>query len=313
MLTPQYSPTSIPLVEIRDLRKSYGNQEAVCGIDLRVYKGEIFALLGPNGAGKTTTIEIMEGHLPKTSGLVSVLGYDPASADRGFRERVGIVLQSTILEPYLTVEESINLFRGYYQKPLPLNDILDAVDLNKQRRTHVKRLSGGQQRKLDLAIGIAGDPELLFLDEPTTGFDPSARRSAWRLIKNLKSMDKTIILTTHYMDEAEFLADRVGIMANGKIIAVGTPSELVKGNTTTIRFRLKPGSFQLPKDLPAIALENNGVHTITTSVPSLTLYQLTRWAVKQDIELKELTVGRPSLEDIFIGLTDSVTTIQERP
>jgi len=312
MLTPQDAPTSIPLVEIRELRKSYGIQEAVCGIDLRVYKGEIFALLGPNGAGKTTTIEIMEGHLPRTSGLVSVLGYDPAGTDRGFRERVGIVLQSTIVEPYLTVEESINLFRGYYQKPLPLNDILDAVDLNKQRRTRVKRLSGGQQRKLDLAIGLAGDPELLFLDEPTTGFDPSARRGAWRLIKKLKTMDKTIILTTHYMDEAEFLADRVGIMANGKIIAVGTPSELVKGNTTTIRFRLQPGSFKLPKDLQAIAAENNGVHTITTSVPSLTLYQLTRWAVKQDIELKELTVGKPSLEDIFIDLTDSVTTIQER-
>ena len=210
-----------PAIEVRGLHKSYGQVEAVRGIDLFVSKGEVFALLGPNGAGKTTMVEILEGHRDRSAGDVSVLGYDPGRNDRALKRRIGIVLQSTSVEPYLSVEETINLFRGYYPHPLPLEQILEAIGLREQRRTRVKRLSGGQQRRLDVAIGLAGDPELLFLDEPTTGFDPSARRGAWEMIRNLQSLGKTILLTTHYMNEAEHLADRAAIIVDGEIVAKG--------------------------------------------------------------------------------------------
>ena len=237
------SALTSPAIEVRGLRKSYGTVEAVRGIDLQVSKGEVFALLGPNGAGKTTTVEILEGHRDRTAGDVRVLGYDPARNERGLKERIGIVLQSTGVEPFLSVEESIDLFRGYYPHPLPLEEILDATGLREQRRARVKRLSGGQQRRLDVAIGLAGDPELLFLDEPTTGFDPSARRGAWGMVKNLQALGKTVVLTTHYMDEAEFLADRVAIMAHGEIVAEGSPADLAKETgATTIRFRVGSGS-----------------------------------------------------------------------
>ena len=210
-----------PAIEVRGLHKSYGQVEAVRGIDLCVSKGEVFALLGPNGAGKTTMVEILEGHRDRSAGDVSVLGYDPGRNDQALKRRIGIVLQSTSVEPYLSVEETINLFRGYYPHPLPLEQILEVIGLREQRRTRVKRLSGGQQRRLDVAIGLAGDPELLFLDEPTTGFDPSARRGAWEMIRNLQSLGKTILLTTHYMNEAEHLADRAAIIVDGEIVAKG--------------------------------------------------------------------------------------------
>ena len=294
-----------PAIEVRGLRKSYGQVEAVRGIDLSVSKGEVFALLGPNGAGKTTTVEILEGHRDRSAGDVSVLGYDPGRNDRALKRRIGIVLQSTSVEPYLSVEETINLFRGYYPHPLPLEQILEAIGLREQRRTRVKRLSGGQQRRLDVAIGLAGDPELLFLDEPTTGFDPSARRGAWEMIRNLQSLGKTILLTTHYMDEAEHLADRVAIMVDGEIVAEGPPSDLSqRDGSVTIGFRIDSGSGALPEDLGAEQTGNSGRYTITTSTPTRSLHRLTGWAVEQGIELQELSVSRPSLEDLFIELAN---------
>ena len=294
-----------PAIEVRGLHKSYGQVEAVRGIDLSVSKGEVFALLGPNGAGKTTTVEILEGHRDRSAGDVSVLGYDPGRNDRALKRRIGIVLQSTSVEPYLSVEETINLFRGYYPHPLPLEQILEAIGLREQRRTRVKRLSGGQQRRLDVAIGLAGDPELLFLDEPTTGFDPSARRGAWEMIRNLQSLGKTILLTTHYMNEAEHLADRVAIMVDGEIVAEGPPSDLSqRDGSVTIGFKIDSGSGALPEDLGAEQTGNSGRYTITTSTPTGSLHQLTGWAVEQDIELQELSVSRPSLEDLFIELAN---------
>ena len=294
-----------PAIEVRGLHKSYGQVEAVRGIDLCVSKGDVFALLGPNGAGKTTTVEILEGHRDRSAGDVSVLGYDPGRNDRALKRRIGIVLQSTSVEPYLSVEETINLFRGYYPHPLPLEQILEVIGLREQRRTRVKRLSGGQQRRLDVAIGLAGDPELLFLDEPTTGFDPSARRGAWEMIRNLQSLGKTILLTTHYMEEAEHLADRVAIIVDGEIVAEGTPGELSqRDGSVTIGFRIDSGLSALPEDLGAEQTGNSGRYTITTSTPTRSLHQLTGWAVGQGIELQELSVSRPSLEDLFIELAN---------
>ena len=293
-------------IEVRGLRKSYGETEAVRGIDLRVSKGEVFALLGPNGAGKTTTVEILEGHRDRTAGEVSVLGYDPGLNDRALRRRIGIVLQSTVVEPYLSVEETINLFRGYYPHPLPLEDILDLVGLREQRHARVRRLSGGQQRRLDVAIGLSGDPELLFLDEPTSGFDPSARRGAWEMVRSLKSLGKTVVLTTHYMEEAENLADRVAIIVEGKIVAEGTVGELLyKDRSTTIRFRVESGSARLPEDLTAVPTDDEGRYAIITDTPTHSLHRLTGWAVEHGSELEELSVSRPSLEDLFIEVVSS--------
>ena len=293
-------------IEVRGLRKSYGETEAVRGIDLRVSKGEVFALLGPNGAGKTTTVEILEGHRDRTVGEVSVLGYDPGLNDRALRRRIGIVLQSTVVEPCLSVEETIDLFRGYYPHPLPLEDILDLVGLGEQRHTRVRRLSGGQQRRLDVAIGLSGDPELLFLDEPTSGFDPSARRGAWEMVRSLKSLGKTVVLTTHYMEEAENLADRVAIIVEGKIVAEGTVGELLyKDRSTTIRFRVESGSARLPEDLTAVPTDDEGRYAITTDMPTHSLHRLTGWAVEHGSELEELSVSHPSLEDLFIEVVSS--------
>ena len=293
-------------IEVRGLRKSYGKTEAVRGVDLRVSKGEVFALLGPNGAGKTTIVEILEGHRDRTAGEVSVLGYDPGRGERALKQRIGIVLQSTGVEPYLSVEETIDLFRGYFPHPLPLDEILDAVGLSEQRRARVRRLSGGQQRRLDVAIGLAGDPELLFLDEPTSGFDPSARRGAWEMVRTLKSLGKTVVLTTHYMEEAETLADRVAIIGEGKIVAEGAVGQLLdKDRSTAIRFRVRPGSARLPKDLTVVPTDDDGRYAITTAAPTHSLHRLTGWAVEQGIELEELSVTRPSLEDLFLELIDS--------
>ena len=305
MLASRTQAVTEPAIEVRGLHKSYGQVEAVRSIDLFVSKGEVFALLGPNGAGKTTMVEILEGHRDRSAGDVSVLGYDPGRNDQALKRRIGIVLQSTSVEPYLSVEETINLFRGYYPHPLPLEQILEVIGLREQRHTRVKRLSGGQQRRLDVAIGLAGDPELLFLDEPTTGFDPSARRGAWEMIRNLQSLGKTILLTTHYMDEAEHLADRAAIIVDGEIVAEGTPGELSqRDGSVTIGFRIDSGSGALPEDLGAEQAGNSGRYTITTSTPTRSLHQLTGWAVEQGIELQELSVSRPSLEDLFIELAN---------
>ncbi len=293
-------------IQVRGLRKSYGDVEAVRGIDLEVSTGEVFALLGPNGAGKTTTIEILEGYLNKSAGEVQVLGYDPARKQREFRERIGIVLQSSSVQPYLNVEETIDLFRGYYPHPMGLEDVFHATGLGPQRKTRVKKLSGGQQRRLDVAIGLSGDPDLLFLDEPTTGFDPSARRDAWGMIRNLQDLGKTVVLTTHYMDEAQNLADRVAIMVQGKIVVEGTPDELLNhAGGTTIRYKLSQDASPMPEGLEGGTLQPDGHYVLVTNAPTQALHGLTSWATSKGVELEELSVSRPSLDDLFVQLAAS--------
>lgn len=268
---------SNPAIEVKGLRKSYGDFEAVRGVDLEVEVGEVFALLGPNGAGKTTTVEIMEGHRQRTSGDVSVLGFDPGKRERALKERIGIVLQETGVNRFLTVAEVIEQFRSYYPRPRPLDEIIEVVELTEKRDSLVRKLSGGQQRRLDVAVGLAGDPDLLFLDEPTTGFDPSARRNAWQMVKNLNDIGKTVFLTTHYMDEAQFLADRVAIIVGGKIVAEGTPDSLAAGLSVDPRV-----AYSVANDQAATLLnlaEDNG------------------------IELREVASGKPSLEDVYLELT----------
>jgi ABC-2 type transport system ATP-binding protein len=289
-------------VEVRGLRKIYGEVEAVRGIDLSVRRGEIFALLGPNGAGKTTTVEILEGHRSRTAGEVSVLGHDPARKERSFKRLIGIVLQRTGVEPFLTVEETIELFRGYYPNPLPLDEVIDVVGLERGRKSPVRKLSGGQQRRLDVAIGLAGNPQMLFLDEPTTGFDPSARRKAWEMVRNLKSLGKTVFLTTHYMDEAQALADRVAIIVDGRIVTEGTPEVLTgRDSATTIAFTVP--AVDLPERLRREAARHNDRLTIRTTEPTRLLHELTSWAMERSVELKGLTVSRATLEDVFLELT----------
>jgi ABC-2 type transport system ATP-binding protein len=293
-------------ISVRGLIKSYGPLEAVKGIDLEVSTGEVFALLGPNGAGKTTTVEILEGHRTRNGGEVAVLGFDPGRGERALKERIGIVLQETGVERFLTVEEVVDRYRGYYPRPLPLDEIIEVVGLQEKRKTLVRRLSGGQQRRLDVAVGLAGDPELLFLDEPTTGFDPSARRNAWQMVKNLKSLGKTIFLTTHYMDEAQNLADRVAIIAGGKVVAENTPAGLVasSGKDTAIRFRLADGATTPPSEVTAGAVVEEGTYLITTDEPMQTLHSLTGWALQAGVALEELHVARPSLEEVYLDLVE---------
>jgi ABC-2 type transport system ATP-binding protein len=300
-------------IEVRGLRKSYGALEAVRGIDLEVNAGEVFAMLGPNGAGKTTTVEILEGHRKRDAGEVSVLGFDPGRRDRTLRARIGIVLQSTGVEPYLTVAETIDLYRGYYPHPRRLDEILELVGLTEKRDQRVRRLSGGQQRRLDVAVGLAGDPDLLFLDEPTTGFDPAARRGAWGMIRGLRALGKTVFLTTHYMDEAQELADRVAIIAEGLIVADGPPDTLIgsRDQSTRIRFTLSSGAPALPRALKAAAGEADGRVEIRTATPTKTLNDLTTWALKKGIELDGLEVARASLEDVYLQLTGEVALSAE--
>ena len=292
-------------ISVRGLRKSYGALEAVRGVDLDVAEGEVFALLGPNGAGKTTIVEILEGHRDRSAGEVAVLGFDPARGARAFRSRIGIVLQSTGINPYLTVDETVEQYRGYYANPRPLDEIITLVGLAEKRTERVRKLSGGQQRRLDVAIGLAGDPDLLFLDEPTTGFDPAARRGAWEMVKGLKALGKTIFLTTHYMDEAQVLADRVAIITDGRIVAEGPPSTLAGRNErlTIVRFRLPQKSPALPKALRSLATESASGFEIRTEDPTLLLNELTAWAIRKGIALGGLEVARPTLEDVYLELT----------
>jgi ABC-2 type transport system ATP-binding protein len=293
-------------IEVEDLHKSYGRVAAVRGIDLHVDAGEVFALLGPNGAGKTTTVEILEGHRKRSSGRVDVLGFDPGKGQRAYKARIGIVLQDTGVEPFLTVAEVVELYRGYYPAPRPVDEIIELVGLEEKRDARVNKLSGGQRRRLDVAVGLAGDPDLLFLDEPTTGFDPSARRNAWQMIRNLAALGKTVFLTTHYMDEAQTLADRVAIIVDGRIVAEGPPGSL-RGDqsaATIIEFAL-PSGRALPERFLEAAGHTGGRHRLSTEQPMRVLHDLTAWALANEIELEELTVSRPSLEDVYLQLTAS--------
>ncbi len=297
-----------PAIEVHGLRKSYGKVTAVDRIDLTVDTGQVFALLGPNGAGKTSTVEILEGYRRRDEGHISVLGFDPARGERRLKQQIGIVLQSTGVDPYLTVAETIELYRRYYPDPRPIDEVLDVVGLREKRASRVIKLSGGQQRRLDMAIALAGDPALLFLDEPTTGFDPSARRNAWEVVRNLASLGKTIFLTTHYMDEAQYLAREVAVIARGKIVAQGPPATLGgrQDLATMIRFRLTPDE-ELPSALAAAAQRTDATVLIRTSDATRTLHELTSWAIENRITLEGLDVTRPSLEDVYLELTTEVT------
>ena len=291
-----------PAVEIRDLRKTYGAVEAVRGIDLRVERGEVFALLGPNGAGKTTTVEILEGHRARDGGEVRVLGHDPGRNPRSLKERVGIVLQQTGVDEYLTVREVVEMVGGYYPDPRDVDEVIELAGLTDVARQRVKKLSGGQRRRVDFAIALAGEPELLFLDEPTTGFDPSARRQAWDTLRGLAALGKTIFLTTHFMDEAQALADRLAIIAGGRIIAAGSVADLIRerGAEVRISFRLDDG-LAPPAELAATA--DGGSWQVVAREPTVMLHRLTSWALEQGIELRDLEVSRSSLEDVYLAVT----------
>jgi ABC-2 type transport system ATP-binding protein len=296
------------VIEASGLRMSYDGLEAVRGIDLRVRQGEIFAFLGPNGAGKTTTVEILEGHRRRTGGQVRVLGEDPAHADRRWRARVGVVLQSSRVEQELTVRECLELYAGYYPAPRPVGDVIRLVGLEKKSDARGAQLSGGQQRRLDVALALIGDPDLVFLDEPTTGFDPSARRAAWEMIGGLRELGKTIFLTTHYMDEAEALADRIAVLRAGTIVAEGPPSTL--GGRDHAAYQI---SFTLPARMNIDALPlsarplESGRVLIETEQVMPALQTLSSWALGQRLDVVDLQVRRPALEDVYLELTEGQT------
>jgi ABC-2 type transport system ATP-binding protein len=296
------------VIRVRGLTKRYGDTEALRGIDLTVHRGEIFAFLGPNGAGKTTTLEILEGFRRAGGGEVSVLGCNPAEGDHRWRERIGIVLQDSRPEPGLTVRESLDLYAGYYPAPRDVEETLALVGLAERQEALTDTLSGGEQRRLDVALALVGDPELLFLDEPTTGFDPSARHAAWTMVEGLRTLGKTIFLTTHYMDEAERLADRIAVIARGEIIAEGTPGTLAGRDrqAATISFtlpgRTDPG--QLPAPLQPATAENGGRVTLRSEHPLADVHTLAEWALARGIDLPDLDVRRPKLEDVYLALTD---------
>ncbi len=300
--------TGEPVVAVRGLRRRYGRLDAVAGVDLEVYPGEIFAFLGPNGAGKTTTVEILEGFRTRSEGEVRVLGVDPAHGDAAWRNRIGAVLQESQPEPGLTVRECLQLYAGYYSEPREIAETMALVGLEEKADTIGEQLSGGQRRRLDVALALIGDPELIFLDEPTTGFDPSARRTAWSVIDGLRSLGKTVFLTTHYMDEAEQLADRIAVIAAGRIVATGTPATLGGRNrmATTIRFTLPDGTHpgDLPSELRALAVgENRQRLTLATETPLVHVRALAEWALARGFDLPDLDVRRPTLEDVYLDLT----------
>lgn len=292
------------VVSVRGLRKSYAGRTVVDGVDLTIHRGEIFALLGPNGAGKTTTIEILEGYRSRDDGEVEVLGSDPASERAQLKPRIGIVLQSTGVEPYLTVHETVSMYAGFYPHPRPVDEVIEVVGLAYKRNDRVNQLSGGQQRRLDMAVALAGDPDLLFLDEPTTGFDPSARHEAWDVIKELAGLGKTVVLTTHYMDEAQYLAHRVAVIADGRIIAEGTPASLGSRDRggVTIRYR-RPHGLSPPAHL-AGEERPDGFLEVAVVDPVVALHELTGWAIEHQVDLESLEVTRPSLEDVYLSLTN---------
>jgi ABC-2 type transport system ATP-binding protein len=277
----------VSAIAVRDLRKSYGAYEALRGVSFEIEEGEVFGLLGPNGAGKTTTIEILEGYRRRDGGEVDVLGFDPERAASAFRERIGVVLQQSQLWPNLTVTETHRMFAGYYEHPRNVDEVIALVGLAEKRDARVKTLSGGQKRRLDLGVALAGDPDLVFLDEPTTGFDPAARRAAWEMIRSLRSLGKTILLTTHYLDEAEQLADRLAVLREGVIIQEGTPAELTGGSSETeVRYR-----------------QDGREVVVRTTDPTKLLHQLTAEALAEGRELEGLSVRRPTLEDVYLSLT----------
>ncbi|CAN5250910.1 ABC transporter ATP-binding protein [soil metagenome] len=298
---------AVSAIEITDLRKSYGEFEAVRGIDLRVDVGEVFAFLGPNGAGKTTTVEILEGYRERNAGEVRVLGVDPVDGDARWRERIGIVLQECRMEPVLTVRETLSLYAGYYRAPRDVEETIALVGLAEKADDRAGKLSGGQQRRLDVALALIGDAELLFLDEPTTGFDPSARRQAWEVIASLRDLGKTVFLTTHYMDEAQFLADRVAIIRDGRIVADGKPNELGgRAEAATKISFMPPSGARLPALKGAAAAQDRrgSFVEITTTDPTRVLNELTGWAMREGFELTGLAVSQPSLEDVYLELTE---------
>jgi ABC-2 type transport system ATP-binding protein len=333
-MTPPAAPVAASrpaAVTVTGLRKSYGGVAAVRDVSFSVAAGEIFALLGPNGAGKTSILEILEGFRGRDSGQVDVLGLDPADRSRGreLRERIGLVLQDIAVEPYLTVRETVARNAGYYPAPRAVGEVISLVGLDGAERQRVRNLSGGQKRRLDLALGLVGNPELLFLDEPTTGFDPSARRDAWEIVRGLRAAGITIVLTTHYMEEAQVLADRVAVLAAGQLVAEGTPATIGGRDTagTRIRFVMPDGyergdlssvigpTAELDETGPppagpaetsaTAARPETGLVTVETADPARTLHELTGWALARGVALDRLTVDRPSLEDVYLRLTES--------
>ena len=312
-MAPQHTP-----VVVDGLRKAYGDVEAVRDVSFAVGRGEIFALLGPNGAGKTTTLEILEGFRARDRGRVEVLGGDPGEPSRAWRERIGLVLQDIAVEPYLTVRETLARDAGYYPAPRDVDEVIALVGLTGHERRKVRTLSGGQRRRLDLALGVIGGPELLFLDEPTTGFDPNARRSAWQCVRDLRDAGTTILLTTHYMDEAQALADRVAVIAGGRIVAEGTPETVGGRDTARTRIRFRAPDALPYDDVPPYdgafphddvpyegARGEDGMVTVETTEPTVTLHRLTDWALRHGTTLDRLTVERPSLEDVYLHLTST--------
>jgi ABC-2 type transport system ATP-binding protein len=273
-------------IVVRDLRKRYGPVEALRGIDFEVARGEVFGLLGPNGAGKTTAVEILEGYRARDGGTAEVLGFDPGRSERRFRERIGVVLQQSELQPALTVRETHRLFAGYYERPRDVDEVIDLVGLSEKRDAQVKTLSGGQKRRLDLGVALVGDPDVVFLDEPTTGFDPAARRTAWETIRSLRALGKTILLTTHYLDEAQQLADRVAVLRAGEIVRIGSPRELTAGSgKVEIRYR---------RDGEEVV--------VATDEPTRVLHELTSEALAAGRELQGIEVRRPTLEEVYLEL-----------
>ena len=305
-----------PVVTIRGLRKRYGDHEAVRGIDLEIQRGEIFAFLGPNGAGKTTTVEILEGFRQASDGAVEVLGHDPWRAPTSWRARIGIVLQESEPEPGVTVRECLELYAGYYPAPRDVDETLALVDLSSQSDQRTSALSGGQRRRLDVALALIGDPELIFLDEPTTGFDPAARRAAWEVIAGLRDLGKTVFLTTHYMEEAERLADRIAVIAAGQIVAQGTPQTIADRQLRAAQITFTLPGATTAKELPAslaerIEAQRSGRLLLASTTLAADLHLLSGWVLEHGFELDDLEVTRPTLEDVYLQLTAEAGEPQE--